>query len=203
MSRWLQPGPDTQPESSPKAATTRHWSPSRLAAVAADEIAVLDGGRQISFSFEELLLRHGGNSPGGVAHAYKVLERALAQLDPSGPVERREILIETAFGGPGARDAFELVTAAVSEGRYAVAPSLARPELGLARERFVFRVRYRDRAVTLILREGWVTDEFIELTTRAVLSVDEQRELDAMKTEMAARVMSAAAQAVYDVERTE
>jgi hypothetical protein len=57
-----------------------------------------------------MLAQHGGGSPGGVAHAFKVLERALPLLDTAGPPERREIVIETAFGGPGARDAFELVT---------------------------------------------------------------------------------------------
>ncbi len=34
---------------------------------------------------------------------------------------------------------------------------------GRTLERFVFRLRYRDRSVTLALREGLVTDEFIEL----------------------------------------
>ena len=78
-------------------------------------IEVVDAGRTLSFSFEDMLRYHGGGSPGGVAHAYKVLERALPLLDPSAPCERREIVIETAFGGPGARDAFELVTRAVTE----------------------------------------------------------------------------------------
>ena len=46
------------------------------------------------------------------------------------------------------------MTRAVSDGRYEVDPSLARPELGRPRERFVFELRYRDRTVTLVLREG-------------------------------------------------
>ena len=36
--------------------------------------------------------------------------------------------MHTAFGGPGARDAFALVTRAVTEGRYDVDASLARPK---------------------------------------------------------------------------
>jgi hypothetical protein len=32
-----------------------------------------------------------------VAHAFKVLERALPLLDPDGPCERREIVVETAL----------------------------------------------------------------------------------------------------------
>ena len=162
-------------------------------------IAVLEQGREISFSFEDMLKYNGGGSPGGVAHSFKVLERALSLLDPGEGVERREIFIETAFGGPGVRDAFELVTRAVTEDRFVVDPSMARPEHGRARERFVFRLRYRDRAVTLTVREGFVTEEFIDLTRRAGRSADEERQLTAMKDDMAARVMSAAAAAVYDV----
>jgi hypothetical protein len=52
-----------------------------------------------------MLKSHGGGSPGGVAHGFKVLEGALPLLDDSGAVERRAIHIETAFGGSGAREA--------------------------------------------------------------------------------------------------
>jgi hypothetical protein len=168
--------------------------------VTSDLIVVLDGGREVSFSFAAMLSYHGGGSPGGVAHAFKVLERALPLLNPAGLVERRQILIKTAFGGPGARDAFELVTRAVSDQRFILAPSLARPELGRARERFVFRLHYGDRAITLTLREGFVTDAFIDLARREGRTAQEEDRLAVMKAEMAARVMSAVAAQVYDVE---
>jgi hypothetical protein len=167
--------------------------------VTVDPIVVLDGGREVPFSFDEMLKYQGGSSPGGVAHALKVLERSLPLLDTAVGVERREIIVETAFDGPGARDAFELVTRAVSEGRFTVDVSLIRPEYGRARERFVFRLRYRHRVVTLTLRQGFVSDEFIDLTRRERRTADEEHRLAAMKAEMAARVMSVAAAGVYDV----
>ncbi len=162
-------------------------------------LVVLENGQEISFSFEDMLKYQGGGSPGGVAHAFKVLERSLPLLAAAGYAERRELLIATAFGGPGARDAFELVTRAVSDQRFTMDPSLARPEFGRARERFVFRLRYRASAVILTLRPGFVSDEFIDLTRRANRSVAEERRLDEMKSEMASRVMSAGAAEVYDV----
>lgn len=172
---------------------------SSLARVATERIVVFEDRRELRFSFEDMLNYHGGGSPGGVAHAFKVLERALPSLDPAAPAQRQEIFIETAFGGPGARDGFELVTRAVTQGRFSVDSSLVRPDHGRARERFVFRLRYRGRAVTLTLREGFVTTEFIALTRREWRSVDEERELTMMKSEMAERVMSAAPEAVYDI----
>jgi hypothetical protein len=161
-------------------------------------IAVLDGGRAIEFSFADLMRYHGGGSPGGVAHAVKVMERAWPLLDPSGTPERREIAIETAFGGPGARDAFECVTRAVTESRYSVDPALARPERGRAMERFVFRLAYRGRTVTLAVRAGFVTDEFIDLARQPERDAEQAARLELLKSEMADRVMAAPADQVYD-----
>jgi hypothetical protein len=168
--------------------------------VALERLVVLDAGRELSFSFGEMLNYHGGGSPGGVAHAFKVLERALPLLDAAGPLERRAIVIETSFGGPGARDAFELVTRAVSERRFRLEPELARPQLGRARERFVFRLRYRERSVTLTLRPGFVSTEFIDLTRDQARTAADEKQLATMKVEMAERVMSAAAGDVYDAD---
>ena len=119
-------------------------------------LVVLDRGARLTFSFDDLMRYHGPSSPGGVAHAYKVLELALPLLGD--PPERREIEVATAFGGPGARDGFELVLRAVTEGRYTVDPDLARPERGWTRERFVFRLTSHGRTVELGVREGFVTE---------------------------------------------
>jgi hypothetical protein len=162
-------------------------------------IVVLDRGQSIGFSFEEMLKYHGPSAPGGVAHAFKVMERAWPLLDSQASPERRELKVETAFGGPGARDAFECVTRAVTEDRYVVDSALERPERGRTLERFVFRLGYRDRSVTLLVREGYVTDEFIELARKEGRTAEEEAHLDVLKREMASRVMAAAAEDVYDV----
>ena len=160
-------------------------------------IEVAERGRALAYSFDDLLRFHGFGSPGGVAHAFKVLERALPLLDADAPCERREIAIETAFGGPGARDAFEMVTRAVSDGRYAADPALARPERGRELERFVFRLAYRGRTATLLLREGFVTPEFIDLARTDPRTPEQEARLDALKWAMAERVMAAPAAEVY------
>lgn len=162
-------------------------------------IEVADRGRRIDFSWDDVLKYHGGASPGGAALAFKVLERALPLLDPHGPCERREIVVETAFGGPGARDAFEVVTRAVTGDRFRIEPALARPERGRALERFVFRLAYRDRRATLELREGLVTDEFVDLARTAERTPEQERHLDDLKRELADRVLARPASEVYDV----
>jgi hypothetical protein len=164
----------------------------------ASTIEVVDRGQRISFSVEDVLKYHGQGSPGGVAHAFKVLERALPLLDPDGLCERREIVVETAFGGPGARDAFEMITRAVTGNRFRVDPGLARPERGRALEAFVFRLGYRDRTATLMVREGFVTDEFIDLARAEHRDAAQEQRLDALKRDMAERVLAHPASEVYD-----
>jgi hypothetical protein len=140
---------------------------------------------------------HGPGSPGGVAHAFKVLERALPLLSEQ-PPERREVEVRTAFGGPGARDAFELVLRAVTGERYVVDPELARPDRGWTRERFVFALAYRGRSVTLGVREGYVTEEFLTLARTAEPTPEQTARLDALKRAMAHRVLADPADAVYE-----
>ncbi len=165
----------------------------------AGALEVLEDGLRITYTFEDLMKYHGPGNPGGVAHAYKVMERALPVLDPDGPVERRQVAIRTSFGGPGARDAFEMVLRTNTGDRYVVDPTLARPERGTTLERYVFELVYRARTVTLVVREGFVTDEFIALSRKAGRSTDEDRHLAVLKQEMAHRLLSRPAVEVYDL----
>jgi hypothetical protein len=159
-------------------------------------ITVHERGHPLDFEFHDLLRYHGGHSRGGLALAYKALERALGEL---GPVERRELVIETAFAGPGARDGFELVTRAVTDDRYVIDVSLAEPQLGRERERFVFCFTYRGETITLVLRDGFVTPEFIELARTEGRSAEQEARLDSLKLELAERVLAQPAAGVFDV----
>ncbi len=160
---------------------------------------VVEAGTVLRFSHDDLLRYHGPGYPGGVAHGYKVLERALPLLAGGDPPERREITIQTAFRGPGARDSFELVTRAVTEGHYLVDHDLARPERGHTLERYVFHLGYREETITLVLRDGYVTDEFIALSRQETRSSEEEWHLATLKQEMADRLLAHPAAEVYDL----
>ena len=165
-----------------------------------ETVEVQERGRTIAYSFDDMLKYHGPGSPGGVAVAFKVLERALGLLSPGEPPQRREISVRTSFGGPGARDGFEAVTRAVSGERYTVDPALARPERGRTIERFVFEVGYGDSTATLALRDGFVTEEFIDLARKDGRSADEEAHLDVLKAELAERVMGGTAADMFDLD---
>ena len=167
----------------------------------AETIRVQERGRIIEFSFDDLMRYHGPGSPGGVANAFKVLQRAFAVLSPDEPPQRRSVVVRTAFRGPGARDGVEAVTRAVTDGRYIVDPALARPDLGRLRESFVFEVSIGRSSVTLLLRDGFVTEEFIDLAQKDDRTDEEESRLDELKAQLAQRVMAADAADVYDIAR--
>jgi hypothetical protein len=161
-------------------------------------IVVLDGERSCSFSFQAMLDYHGGGSPAGVAHAFKLMQFAFPLLSADG-VQRREVVVRTAFGGPGARDALELVLRAVTDGRLELDPSLARPERGVALERFVFVLGYRDVVVTVQARQGFVPDELISLARIDSRNAAQEARFAAIKLEAASLVMSHRADEVYEL----
>lgn len=165
----------------------------------AETIRVQERGQTLEFSFDDMLRYAGPHSPGGVANAFKVMQRAFALLSPEESPQRRSVVVRTAFQGPGARDGFEAVTRAVSDGRYTVDLSLARPDRGRRLQSFVFEIGVGDRSARLLLRDGFITDEFIDLATKSDRSDAEERRLDDLKAGLARRVLAAPAEDVYDV----
>lgn len=166
--------------------------------MASAQLEILDRGHLIVFSFEDLLKYHGRGAVGGVAHGFKMLERGLPLLADGKPPERGDVSVETAFGGAGARDAIEMVTRAVTGGRFSYEPDLA-PQAPVAPiGRYFFRLIHTNgTAVDLTLRPGLVLDEFTELATRGPATPEEEQRLEQMKQEMAARLMALPAAEVY------
>jgi hypothetical protein len=163
-----------------------------------EALTVEERGRTITFTFDDMMRYHGGHSPAGVAMAFKVMQRSFAMLSPDGPPERRSIIVRTAFRGPGARDGFEAVTRAVSDGRYIVDRTLVRTDRGRRVEDFVFVVEIGRHNVTLFLRDGFVTDEFVDLARTENRSDAQEQRLDELKAQLAQRVLGAQAEDLFD-----
>lgn len=164
-----------------------------------ESLQVVDGGRTIAFTFDDMMRYHGPHSPAGVAMAFKVMQRAFGHLSPGVPPPRRFVAVRTAFRGPGARDGFEAVTRGVTEGRYTVDRSLLRADRGRLLEDFVFEVSIGDRTTTLLLRDGFVTDEFIDLARTENRTAEQEARLDELKAELAQRVIATPATDVFDI----
>ena len=163
-----------------------------------DFLVVHEDGRPLTYTVEDLNRYHGFAFPGGVAHAFKVMQRALPLLSPDAPVERREVTIRTPFKGAGARDAFEMVTRANTEGRYTIDDSLLALERGEILKGYVFVLGYRDRLAKLVIREGIVKEEFILLGRKPDRTAEEDQRLAHLKQDMAERLLRLPTGEVYD-----
>ena len=130
-------------------------------------LEVRDHGDLIVFSFEDLHKSHGRQSIGGLALGFKVLERALPLLAGGDTREREDISIDSAFGGGGARDAFEMVARAVTGGHFRSDPDLAPDAPASPMGTYFFRFTHSaGTAVELTLRPGLVADTLVDLATR-------------------------------------
>ncbi len=64
---------------------------------------------------------------------------------------------------------------------------------------FVFQVVIAGRAVTLLLRKGFITDEFFDLAGKLERDQAEEAHLDRLKTQLAQRMLATSAEDVYHV----
>lgn len=168
-------------------------------------ITVLEKGQKFEFSFDDMLKYHGVGYPGGVAHAFKVMQRAFPLLDDGNLLERREISLVTAFPGPGGRDAFELVTRCFTDGRVLVDKDLpeAAGELESPHGRYYFRFTYRGKTVVVTIKPGYVRPEFIEMARKHDRTEEEEIILAKMKRDMAKRLLDGKPEDVYRAEIVE
>ena len=164
-------------------------------------LVVRDEGESIAISFDDLLKYHGRSSIAGVAHAFKAMERAFPLLSPGEPPERYDITVESGFPGGGARDAFEMVTRAVTGDRYRLASEAAGAEAPEAPGgHFFFRLGYRGTEVDLVARAGLVPEDFVEVACREDPTPAEADRAQQLKEEMAERLLSLPADQVYDAD---
>lgn len=165
-----------------------------------DAIVIRDHGTDLSFTVDDLMKYHGPLFPGGVAHAFKAMQRGFAELSADGRPERGDITVETSFSGPGGRDAIELVTRAVTGGRFTADKSLGAPwEDDFPRQNYFFRFKCGDRTTEVIVRRGLVRKDFIELGRKPDRTAEEEKQLAWLKQEMADRLLSLPAGEVYEL----
>ncbi len=163
-------------------------------------IQIRDNGKTISISFDDILKYHGGLLPGGVAHAFQAMRAAFAALSPD-PLERREIHVKTAFGGPGGRDAVEFVTRAYTGERAVYDTALGTPDLfAQLPGPYAWHFSYRGKTAFTTITEGWVRPEFIELGKKADKTEADMERIVYLRQEMADRLMAAEPAQIYQVQ---
>jgi len=163
-----------------------------------DSITVCEGGKALTFSFDDINAYHGGGFPGGVVHALKAMQTAFPLLSDA-PLERREISIVTAFSGPGGRDCMEMVTRALTDGRLVVDRSIGGKDvISDPPGPYVWRFSYRGKTVEVRIKPGHVREEFVALGAKADRTPEEDERLEWLKSEMAQRLLPLPAGDIYE-----
>lgn len=160
-------------------------------------LIVSEQGEILEYSFNDLVKYHGYQFLGGIAHAFQVMHACFPLLDDK-PLERKQIVLETAFPGPGGRDAFEMVTRMVSEQRYRLNPDIAPAEtIRSPQGAYFFRLHYGDKTVEASLKPGFIDAEFIQLAQKPNRNEQENGRLEQLKIAMTQRLLSKPAHEVY------
>lgn len=102
--------------------------------------------------------------------------------------------------GAGGRDALEMVTRALTDGRLTIDKSIGGTHvINDPPGPYVFRFRYRGKTVEAVIRPGHVKEEFITLGAKADKTPDEIVRHEELKAEMAYRLLPLTAGEVYTV----
>lgn len=165
-----------------------------------DTITVLEGGKALTFSFDDINAYHGGGFPGGVTHALKAMQAAFPLLSDT-PPERREITILTAFSGPGGRDCMEMVTRVVTDNRLTIDKSIGGKDVISEHPGpYVWRYTYRGKTVEAKIKPGHVLEEFVTLGSLSNRTPAQHDRHEALKAEMTNRLMPLPASEIYTAE---
>lgn len=114
----------------------------------------------LAFTRDDMIAYAGLENLIASAVTLRLLSRAFADLTEDGVPVRRDIRILTAFAGEGVRDCIELVTRAVTQGRFVLDQSAAEKPATPLGGAMYFEVAYRGRAMAYTFSDSVFDDEW-------------------------------------------
>jgi hypothetical protein len=152
-----------------------------------------------------MLQYHGRAFIAGVALAFKLLELVAARL-ADGELVRGKLQVVLGVNGPGIIDGIEMATRARSHGALTVNQQIAQAEDAPDAAdgqggKYYFEFAYGEKKMTVILKEGLIPQEFLDLaykTHAGTISVREAARLQQLKEEIAQLLMTMQAEAIFN-----
>jgi len=158
-------------------------------------LTIQDIDGPIEITFDDLKKFHGTRSICGLTVGYTMLRAAWESLSDGKPLDRSTIEVETAFGGPGGRDAVEMVTRAVSREAFKVVGD-KQPDTKIAeaaKGAYWYRVSAGGKAVELGLKPDVMPKEFVRLRRLLLANeatAEQRAEFRALQLELSNRLLS-------------
>jgi hypothetical protein len=130
-----------------------------------ETLDILEDGRFLRLTYQELLAFHHGNAMWGASVVYRAMQAAGEALSHETLWDRKFLSIVSAHPGPGVCDAIEFVTRCVSRKRFQLFDP-QQPVTCNQHMEFRWWVTQHDQTVDVELRKGFVPAQFFELVGR-------------------------------------
>ena len=135
------------------------------------QITVLQNGQERIVTFDDCLAYHGRDSIGGLTLGFRLVDFALSKLAKF-TLEEDSLTFDTAFAGPGIKDALEVTIHAVSRGAWReIDPTMLPQAPEGVYGRMWFAMTSGTSKIVMQLKPGVISDDFIK-TGRAVKAGD-------------------------------
>lgn len=156
--------------------------------IMSNNIIIRDNQDLIEIDFEDIKKYHGRGFLAMAAVTFKAMQAAFEALFHDKPPSREDISINSGHPGKGVRDAFEMVTRAVTRNAYTIDTNKPNARLNPGVDiSYSFDIIAKDGSrAEIALKEGILPDRFFELfkeVRKTPSSIDEQQKLDECKKE--------------------
>lgn len=164
-------------------------------------VSIMGEEEIIAIPFSAVAAFHGQAALAMLAVTFQALRLALGRLSPDRAPRRADISVVSGHPGPGVRDAFEFVTRAVTRGVYQVDRSLPQARLAPGADMsYSFRVTVGDVSAELALRPDALPERFFALNFTRNRTAEDEIELSRLKRSVAARVLAAPPEDLFDMQ---
>jgi hypothetical protein len=154
----------------------------------------------IEIGFPMVAAYHGQSALAMAAIVFQAMRAAFALLSPERIPARREVSIVSGHPGPGVRDAFEVVTRAVTRGAYTIDRSLPEARFLPGHDiSYSFRMTVGERTAEIALLPGVLPKRFFELVFAKARTTEQERELSALKRTIAEDVLAKAPDTLFTI----
>lgn len=154
-------------------------------------ITIMAEEEPIEIGFPMVAAYHGQSALAMAAIVFQAQRLAFALLSPKAVPVRRDISIVSGHPGPGVRDAFEVITRAVTRGAYIVDRSLPDSRFVPGHDiSYSFRMTLGERTAEMALRPDVLPARFFELVFTKDRSTAQEHELSALKRSVAQDVLA-------------
>jgi len=130
-------------------------------------ISIIDNGKVVSISFNEVLKYHTGNAWFGLSIAFRALELAENTFKKANLIWKRDQLtIVSAHPGPGVKDAIEYITHCISNQKFSLTAECIDSNSCNSNMRFAWWVSNDTHTAFISLRQNFIPELFNELLDR-------------------------------------